>query len=109
MKIQLELNIPGNGRMFLNYWDNVNGNDLTCQIKNDTAWIPDFNKPEKTRTIHKFLQMVARQVVEDSIKNQSEELSELEAIENKDGFQKSRIIGIKRRLEELEQIKDKLA
>jgi len=109
MKITLELNIPSDGRMFLNYWDSVNGNDLTCQIKNDTAWIPDFDEPEKTRTIHKFLEMVARQVVEKSIKNQIGELAELEAIENKDAFQKSWIIGIKRWLEELEKIKSELA
>jgi hypothetical protein len=32
-------------------------------------------------------------------------LAEFEAIENKDAFQKSRIIGIKRWLTELEQIK----
>ena len=94
--------------MFLNYWDSVNGNDLTCQIKNGAAWIPDFEQPEKTRGVATFLEMIALQVVEQSIKNQSEELAELEAIENKDAFQKSRIIGIKRWLEELEQIKSDL-
>ena len=108
MKITLELNIPSDGRMFLNYWDSINGNDLTCQIKNGIAWIPDFDEPKETRGVPAFLEMVARQVVEGSIKNQGEELAELEAIENKDAFQKSRIIGIKRWLEELEQIKSDL-
>ena len=108
MKIQRELNMLGDGRMFLNYWDGAHGNDLTCQIKDGIAWIPDFEQPEKTRDISKFLEMVARQVVEKSIKNQIGELAELEAIENKDAFQKSRIIGIKRWLEELEQIKSDL-
>jgi len=105
MKIQLELNMLGDGRMFLNYWDGAHGNDLTCQIKDGIAWIPDFEQPEKTRDIPKFLEMVAQHVIEDSIKNQREELAEFEAIENKDAFQKSRIIGIKRWLTELEQIK----
>ena len=109
MKITLELNIPSDGRMFLNDWDSINGNDLTCQIKNGIAWIPDFDEAEETREISKFLETIAWQVVEQSIKNQSEELAELEAIENKDAFQKSRIIGIKRWLEELEKIKSELA
>ena len=39
------------------------------------------------------------------LKNQREELAEFEAIENKDAFQKSRIIVIKRWLTELEQTK----
>ena len=109
MKITLELNIPSDGRMFLNYWDSVHGNDLTCQIKNGIAWIPHFDEPEETRGVPAFLEMVARQVVEKSIKNQIGELAELEAIENKDAFQKSWIIGIKRWLEELEKIKSELA
>lgn len=108
MKIQLELNIPGDGRMFLNYWDSIYGNDITCQIKNEIAWIPDFEQPYKTRPIHMFLGIVARQAIENSIKNQSEELARLEAIEDKNAFQKSRIIGIKKWLKELQSIKNEL-
>ena len=99
MKIQLELSIPGDGRMFLNYWDSEGGDDLTCQIKNEIAHIPDFMETEKTRSISMFLEMVALRVVESALKNQREELAELEAIENKDVLQRSRIIGIKRWLE----------
>lgn len=31
MKIQIELNLPGNGQ-FLNYWNNINGDDVVCEI-----------------------------------------------------------------------------
>lgn len=31
-KVKLELNFPGNGRVFLNYWDWDNGNDVTAEL-----------------------------------------------------------------------------
>ncbi len=32
MKINVELNIVGDGRVFLNYWDYMRGADVVCEI-----------------------------------------------------------------------------
>ena len=35
MKINIEYNIVGDGRKFLNHWDSVYGEDIVCEIIND--------------------------------------------------------------------------
>lgn len=51
-KYELELNYPGDGRLFLNYWDFSHGEDVCVEYKNETLYteeqeeisLPDFLK-----------------------------------------------------------------
>jgi len=35
LKIEIELNLPGDGRSFLNFWDYMGGEDVTAEIKDN--------------------------------------------------------------------------
>ena len=48
-KYNLELNFPGDGRIFLNFWDWAHGNDVVCEVKDgklirDGEFEIDFNQ-----------------------------------------------------------------
>lgn len=34
-KLKIELNFVGDGRIFLNYWDNIHANDVIAEFKDD--------------------------------------------------------------------------
>jgi len=40
-KIKLELNYPGDGRVFLNFWDSIHGNDVCAEINGAGELIKD--------------------------------------------------------------------
>jgi len=67
-KHQLEINYPGDGRVFLNYWDWSHGNDVCCQIVDGklmkSVYDPTGNElPDLEISFSQFLALV-----EDSIK-----------------------------------------
>lgn len=39
MKIKLELNLLEDGRMFLNFWDAMHGNDVVSEIKDGNLYV----------------------------------------------------------------------
>jgi hypothetical protein len=39
MKIELELNIIGDGRIFLNFWDFTHGRDVCAEIVNGLLYV----------------------------------------------------------------------
>lgn len=41
-KIKIELVVNENGITFLNYWDNLNGNDVCCEIKDGKLFEQTF-------------------------------------------------------------------
>lgn len=46
MKIPLELVIHEmpNGEKYINYWDNIHGNDICCQIIDGKLFISEYNE-----------------------------------------------------------------
>lgn len=44
MKIKIELNIPGDGRQFLNYWDYVYGNDVVCELVDGKLMLAQYDE-----------------------------------------------------------------
>ena len=68
-KHALELNYPGDGRLFLNYWDWMHGDDVVAEIVDGKIMLSQYDDdgnelPEKEITFSEFLALV-----ETSIKN----------------------------------------
>ena len=66
MKIHIELNMPDD-RVFLNYWDSINGDDVTCQLIDGNLMLSQYNEhaeelPPKEITLTEFLEMVRKSV-----------------------------------------------
>lgn len=40
-KYNLELNFPGDGRCFLNFWDSIHGNDVCAEVIYGALYIGD--------------------------------------------------------------------
>jgi penicillin V acylase-like amidase (Ntn superfamily) len=59
MKYSIELNCLNNGRKFLNYWDDENGQDVVCEIINGKLMIE-----EKEISFMDFVQLVERKTNE---------------------------------------------
>lgn len=63
-KHELELNIIGDGREFLNFWDWAHGNDVICQITAEGKLMliiydeASSELPTKEITFPEFLQLV---------------------------------------------------
>ena len=61
MKIQVEINYVDDGRVFLNYWNWRNGNDVCCEIV-DGKLIHDYEVDGKDTheeiTLQEFITMV---------------------------------------------------
>ena len=62
MKAPIELNMPDD-RMFLNFWNWDNGNDVACEIKGEKLLLMEYDDdmkklPPKEITFGKFFQMV---------------------------------------------------
>jgi hypothetical protein len=45
MHIKLELAILNNGKVYLNFWDSLCGNDICCEIINNHLLIDDDDQP----------------------------------------------------------------
>jgi hypothetical protein len=66
-KHKLELNIVGDGREFLNFWDWAHGNDVVCEIRdNKLFYTPQDEKgnelPEKEISMAEFLDLVRESI-----------------------------------------------
>lgn len=63
MKINIELNLPGDGRTFLNYWNSFNGDDVVCELIDGKLMLSQIDEesrelPAKEISFIEFLKMV---------------------------------------------------
>lgn len=58
-KYNLELNIVGDGRTFLNFWDAIHGQDVVARIIGDRIYIDG-----KKSTIKEFVELVKKSISE---------------------------------------------
>ena len=56
-KYNLELNLPGDGRMFLNFWDSIQGLDVIAELK-DGKLMVDNEVSEVEVSIEEYLNLV---------------------------------------------------
>lgn len=56
-KYNLELNIVGDGRTFLNFWESIHGNDVVARIIGDRIYIDG-----KKSTIKEFIALVKKSI-----------------------------------------------
>jgi len=54
-KYGLELNIVGDGRIFLNFWDSIHGNDVVARVVGDRIYIDG-----KKSSIKEFVALVKK-------------------------------------------------
>lgn len=73
-KIQLELNIVGDGRIFLNFWNTLTGEDVNAEFEDNKLMLqnipnPEYDKLEKPLendylekeiTISEFIELVQK-------------------------------------------------
>jgi hypothetical protein len=57
-KYNIELNIPGDGRMFLNFWNWYNGFDVCAEIKDGELEIEIIGDQTKKIDLKEFLKHV---------------------------------------------------
>ena len=65
LKIKLELIKYEDGETFLNYWDNIHGNDICTEIKDGKIYtdVDDENeKPSTQISLQQFINMVEKVV-----------------------------------------------
>ncbi len=62
VKAEIELVINSNGVKFLNYWNYINGDDVTCEIVDDKLILTEFDEnsieTEREITFFEFVKMV---------------------------------------------------
>lgn len=56
-KYTIELNLPGDGRTFLNFWDNIYGNDVIAEVVG-----PYLEVDGKRVTMLTFLKMIKQSI-----------------------------------------------
>lgn len=64
-KAEIELHSPGDGRLFLNYWDHNYGDDVVCEVVNGRVMLEYYDEEGITRaesTLQEFLEKVASRV-----------------------------------------------
>lgn len=62
-KHSIELNIVGDGRAFLNFWDYAHGNDVTVEIENGVLWYtPPGEELPSAISIKEFLNRIAESI-----------------------------------------------
>ncbi len=66
-KHKIELNYPGDGRKFLNYWDWAHGRDVCCEIVGDKLMKSNYDDdgnelPPTEITFQEFLTMVEHSI-----------------------------------------------
>lgn len=62
-KYNLELNFPGDGRCFLNFWDSIHGNDVVVEVENGELWYTPLNgKDTRTISFWKYLELVKESI-----------------------------------------------
>lgn len=68
MKVSLELNLPDD-RVFLNFWNWYNGDDVVCQVIDGKLMLSQFDEngnelPAKEITLDQFIKMVRTRLTE---------------------------------------------
>lgn len=59
----LELKIVGDGRIFLNFWDYVHGNDVTVEFDNGILWYtPEGEELPTAISIKQFINKVIESI-----------------------------------------------
>lgn len=61
MKIKLELNIPGDGRKFLNFWNWFNGDDVIAELKDGKIVLHDGDN-EREITFEEYITLIEERV-----------------------------------------------
>lgn len=57
LRIELELHVIGDGRTFLNFWNNINGDDVIAEVKDGKLYM-DINDVEKEVTLQYFIDTI---------------------------------------------------
>ena len=61
-KYNLELNFPGDGRIFLNFWDSIQGNDVIAEVINGelelTSTDHEGNETYSVITFEEYIELV---------------------------------------------------
>lgn len=57
-KYEIELNIVGDGRVFLNYWDWAHGNDVVAEIIDGKLMYDAGNMKDEPITFNDFINLV---------------------------------------------------
>ena len=65
LKFNIEVNFPGDGRLFLNFWDSLNGNDIIAELKNGELYYRNGKKIE----LNKFLNRIRLKVKSNALKS----------------------------------------
>ena len=66
-KVNVEVHSPGDGRLFLNYWNWHNGNDVVCEVIDGKLihhYEVDGEEKNDEFTLSEFLKMVEARVTE---------------------------------------------
>lgn len=61
-KYELELNFPGDGRIFLNFWDWVYGNDVVAEIVNGQLYYTPPEGEQYEVQLETFLDLVIESI-----------------------------------------------
>ena len=68
VKLKLELNFVGDGRIFLNYWDSIHANDVIAEFKdNELIHIYDCkqeNEMHEKITLQEYISIVEKSYLE---------------------------------------------
>lgn len=63
LKEKLELHFPGDGRLFLNFWDWAHGNDVVVEVIDGKLWYtPPSEELPHTIAFIQFLDMVIESI-----------------------------------------------
>jgi hypothetical protein len=65
MKINLEYNVVGDGREFLNFWDLSKGNDVVAEIKDGRLFLEGTDEI----SIREFLRRVKELAIKSQVRN----------------------------------------
>lgn len=68
-KYQIELNYVGDGRLFLNFWNNCGGGDVVCQIRDGKLFLQPLDEngndlPVREVAFREFLGLVEASIIE---------------------------------------------
>ena len=71
-KFQIELNLVGDGREFLNYWDWAHGHDVVCEIQDGRLFKSNYDEngdelPQTEISFVEFLGLVRQSILDISL------------------------------------------
>lgn len=67
-KIDIELNFVGDGRLFLNFWNYMNGEDVIAEVKDGKLFV-DINDVETEVSLQQFIDDVKSKFLSDGNRN----------------------------------------